>query len=59
MEISFRSQINILIQRGRKTRDSFTLRGSSVLGKPMEPRFVTTCSLYFRTSVNQFSVPTL
>ena len=58
MEISLRSQIITFIQIRRKTRDSFTLRGSSVPGKPMEPQVVTTCFVYFQTWENQFSVPT-
>ena len=33
----------------RKTQESFTLRVSSVPGKPMEPRAMTTCSVYFWT----------
>ena len=38
----------------RKTWDSFTLRGSSVPSKPMEPRFTTTCSVYLWTGVKKF-----
>ena len=30
------------------------MRGSLVLGKLMEPRVMTTCSVYFWTGVNQF-----
>ena len=47
-----------LIGIRRKTQDYFTLRGLLVTGKPMEPRIMTTCSVYFLTFVNQFSVPT-
>ena len=34
------------------------IRGSSVLGKPMEPRNMTTCSVYFWAGVNNSGVLT-
>ena len=42
----------------RKTRDSFTLRGSLVPGKHMEPQAMMECSVYLWIGVNQFSVST-
>ena len=46
IEISFHFLIIIQMRIRRKTRDSFTLRGSSVPGKPMEPRVVKTYTVY-------------
>ena len=58
IEISFYFLIIPQMRIRIKTRDSFTLRGSSVLGKPMDRRVVTTWTVYFLTGVNQISVPT-
>ena len=46
IEFNFHFLIIFQMRIHRKTRDYFTLRGSSVPGKPMEPRVVTTCTLY-------------
>ena len=43
----------------RETWDSFTLRGSSVTCKHMEPSIITTYIIYFLAGVNQTDVPTL